>query len=129
MKQFLSFAVGLITFCIYSIPTTALAGPLPIDNWAIREVIQGVEVSPNGQKMALLRNDSRDGNPIVEIYDTSDLSKEPTRFNSTKMELTSLSWISDEYLLFGARKQYYNRIQGFNRGTYKSLAATYNIKS
>ena len=127
MKKFLSLAMAVLALGMCSLLTTGLAKTLPIENWAIREVIQNVEVSPNGKKIALLRNDSRDGNPIVEIYHTSDLTKEPQRFNAKKMEFTSVGWLNDETLFMSTRVQYYKRIKDFNQGTYLFGGALYNI--
>jgi dipeptidyl aminopeptidase/acylaminoacyl peptidase len=110
-------------------PAAAQDSPPPLEYFAIREVIQQVEVSPNGEKMALLRNDSKDGNPIIEIYDTSDLTKTPERIGSDPMELTSLFWANDNFLVFNARQKIRNRIEGFNDGVYRSSAASYNLRT
>lgn len=102
----------------------------PLEYFAIREVIQQVEVSPDGKKMALLRNDSKDGNPILEIYETDNLGKTPRRIASDPMELVAINgWVNNENLVFLARQKIRNRIEGFNRGVYSSQAVTYNLPS
>ena len=103
-------------------------GP-PIENFAIREVIQQVQVSPDGTKMALLRNDSKDGDPIIEIYETADLTKTPVRVAADPMELQSLAWVNDENLLLSARQRVRKRIRGFNQGVFRGQAVMYNLDS
>jgi len=80
------------------------AEPVPLDYWAVRNAIQNVSVSPSGKYMALMKIESRDGDPVIEIYDTSDLSKPYSRSNAKPMEFESLSWITDDTLFGVSRK-------------------------
>ena len=78
--------------------------PVPLDYWAVRNAIQNVSVSPSGKYMALMKIESRDGDPIIEIYDTNDLSKPISRSNAKPMEFESISWLTDERLFGVSRK-------------------------
>ena len=103
--------------------------PYPLEYWAMRPVISGVEVSPDGKRLALLRIPSRGANPILEIYDAADLQKKPFRMNADPMELEWFSWVTDTHILFGARRQVRERIKGFNQGTFKSKIVFFDIES
>ena len=93
--------------------------PYPLDYWAMRSVIDGVELSPDGKHLALMRIPSKDGNPIVEIYDAADLGKQPFRLNAEPMEIIGFSFISDAQILFQARQAVRDTIRGREQDTYK----------
>ena len=98
----------------------------PLDFWARRSAVSNVELSPDGSKFALLRIIERGGNPIIEVYETDNLDKEPRRIDSNPMEITGFNWITDDVLLFSARQQVRDDIEGFNQGTYEGKNATYD---
>jgi len=41
--------------------------PYPLDYWALREVINRVQVSPDGKHLALMKIPSKRANPIIEV--------------------------------------------------------------
>ena len=43
--------------------------PYPLEYFALREVINEVTVSPDGGRLAMLKILSREGNPILHIYE------------------------------------------------------------
>jgi len=96
-----------------------VAGPYPVEYFAMRAVVNNVRVSPDGKHLALMKIQTRDGNPIIEVYDAEDLSKDPFRMNSDPMEIEFFSWVSDRDILFRARQQVRKRIEGFNQGVYE----------
>lgn len=99
----------------------------PLDYWARRAAVSNIELSPDGSKFALLRILERGGNPIIEIYETDNLDKEPRRIDSNPMEITSLGgWITDDTLIFSARQQVRDQIEGWNQGTYEYKNAIYD---
>lgn len=103
--------------------------PYPLEYWAMRPVISGVEVSPDGKRLALLRIPSRGANPILEIYDAADLQKKPFRMNADPMELEWFDWVTDTHILFGARRQVRERVKGFNQDTFKYKLVLFDIES
>lgn len=105
------------------------AEPLPLEYWAVRSALNNVQVSPDGKYVSFMKINSKKGNPIVEIYDASDLSKEPIRFNAGKLEITGYSWISEEEMTVSFRGQVSKKIKGFNRGAYKNKFALYSVES
>ena len=99
----------------------------PIEYWAMRAVISNVAVSPDGKHLALMRIPSKDGDPIIEVYDAADLSKEPFRLNADPMEITGFYWASDRDILFTLRQQVRDKIEGFNRGVYEFRLAVLDV--
>ena len=111
-----------------SLPAASQAKePYPLEYWALREVIDHVQVSPDGKYLGLMKIPSRDGNPIIEIYDASDLSKDPFRLNADPMEITNFYWVSNTDIVFSLRQKVRDRIEGFNEGVYETLLATVDV--
>ena len=64
--------------------------PYPLEAWAKRADMQNVSISPDGNRLALLKIATDEGNPILEIYDTNDLSARPFKMNADPMEMVGL---------------------------------------
>ena len=110
-------ALGSLVIAVL-LATEVKAEGYPLDYWARRAAVGNIELSPDGSKFALLRILERGGNPIIEIYETDNLDKEPRRIDSKPMEITSLGgWITDDTLIFSARQQVRDQIEGWNQGT------------
>ena len=97
--------------------------PYPIEDWAKRADMQNVSLSPDGNKLALLKIPSAEENPILEVYDANNLSKKPFRMNANPMEITRFYWATDDKIIFSARQVVRKKIDGFNDGVYKSSSA------
>jgi len=111
MKKFLFSTIAslaLLSTSAYAAETTAANGssanPVPIDYFAVRDAVTNVSVSPSGAHMGLMKISSREGDPVLEIYDTADLSKTPRRINANPMELLGFSWITDDLIVVTARQ-------------------------
>ena len=118
MKRCTNVGVAVAVAVAVIIGTFALAKPYPLEQWAMRHVVDNVRVSPNGKRLAMLKIPSRDGNPVIEVYDAADLKKEPFRLDAKPMEILGFFWINDDRILFTARQAVRKRIDGFNRGVY-----------
>ena len=102
---------------------------VPIDIWALRDTIATADISPDGQHLMLLRMPSKDGNYVMEIYKTSDLSKPWRRLNADPMEIITAQFVSDDYIYGTAWQLVRDRVTGPEddaRG-YKSFG--YSLKS
>lgn len=139
MKWLIAAVLGVFALASYAADTPAKEsspdvaeespdGPYPLEYWALRRAIGNVEVSPDGKHLALLRIASRDGNPVLEVYDAADLKKDPFRMNADPMEIEFFYWVSDKHVLFLARQKVRNVIDGFNRGVYRYKLAMLNIE-
>jgi dipeptidyl aminopeptidase/acylaminoacyl peptidase len=102
--------------------------PLPLENWAIREVMQGTAINPSGDLLAYMSNPSREGDPIIEIYETEKLDGKPSRVGAKHMEVTGFSWVSDNHMLVSFRQKVRNRIEDFNQGVYEGKLALFNVE-
>ena len=103
--------------------------PYPLEQWAMREVISNVSVSPDGTRLALMRIPTRNGDPIIEIYDAADLAKKPFRLNAAPMELVGISgWLNDRLLFFAARQAVRDEVEGRERDTYRYRTSLLDVE-
>ena len=101
--------------------------PYSLEYWALRDTFRNVGLSADGTYMGLLRIPNRGADPIIEVYETADLEKEPFRLNADPMEITGYSWISDTALVFSLRQRVRDQIEGFNRGVYEYKLVMLNV--
>ena len=114
-----------LLFCLFV--TEVTAEPYPLDYWARRSAVTGVSLSPDGSKFALTRILERGGNPIIELYDSDDLSAKPVRIDSSPSEIMpGVSWIDDDVFLFSTRQRVREIIEGFNQGVYEYQNVKYD---
>lgn len=106
----------------------ALADPYPLDYWARRSAISNVTVSPDGTRLGLLRIPAQGKNPIIEIYDTDDLSETPFRVNANPMEITGFRWVDDATIVMNARQAVRDQIDGYNQGVYEYRIALLDVE-
>jgi len=102
--------------------------PYPLDVFAQRSSLSSIELSPNGKKLALLRISEKEGNPILEIYDTNDLTKPPYRVDANPMEVTGYGWVSDNDIILNLRQKVRKKIDGFNQGVYGGKIAKLDLR-
>ncbi|KPF61979.1 alpha/beta hydrolase family protein [Porphyrobacter sp. AAP60] len=84
-------ALGLATAA--PVPTQA-QGNVPIEVWALRDVVSQVQLSPDGKNVLVHKVESREGDYLLEIYSADDLSKPLRRLNADPMEIVTATWVS-----------------------------------
>ena len=120
-----SLAVAATTLSIH-----AQAGePYPLEYFALRDVVSDVEVSPDGKRVAMLKILSREGNPILHVYDASDLSKDPFVVNSNPMEIVGYDWVSDRDIVITLRQKVRDKIEGQNQGVYEYRIGVLDVEN
>ena len=119
MTNMAKTAIALGALAAAMVAGAKTPAPYPLEQWAMREVISNVSVSPDGTQVALMKIPTRDGNPIIEIYDAADLAKKPFRLNADPMELTGFRWLNDDLLLFQARQRIRDQVEGRERDVYR----------
>jgi hypothetical protein len=70
----------------------AIAGdvePYPLEYFALRAVVDNVTVSPDGKHVAMLKILSREGDPVLHVYETGDLDKRPFTVDADPAEIYS----------------------------------------
>jgi dipeptidyl aminopeptidase/acylaminoacyl peptidase len=120
------FFVGtvLAVLAVFGMPAQAAEKiePYALEEWAKRDDISNVSLSPDGEKLALLKIATKDGNPNLEVYDANDLGARPFIMNAKPMEMTRFYWATDDKIIFSARLKVRDKIEGFNRGVYKTTS-------
>ncbi len=101
--------------------------PYPLEYFALREAMNNVEVSPDGKRVAMLRILTRNGDPILHVYDASDLDNDPLVVNSDPMEIRSYSWVSDTDIVLVLRQKMRDKIGGQNEGVYSFKIALLDV--
>ena len=94
--------------------------PYPLEEWAKRASTSNISLSPDGNKIAMLRINKVGENPVLEVYNANDLSAKPFRMDSDPMELRGARWVSDDEIIFNARQKVRDKIDGFNQGVYET---------
>ncbi len=108
---------------------SASADPVPVEYFALREAISNVAVSPDGKYMVLQKIESREGNPVIELYEANDLAKKPIRLAAEPMEFTGgLQWISDDIFVGVARQIVRRKIRGPEQDVRKYKFFAYSVE-
>ncbi|MEL6529367.1 MAG: prolyl oligopeptidase family serine peptidase [Pseudomonadota bacterium] len=94
--------VSVLGLSVAAPTETQAQASVPIDVWALRNVVNSVDVSPDGKHLLVLKVESREGEYLLEIYKTDDLSKPYRRLNADPMEITNARWVSDNIIFGGA---------------------------
>ena len=91
----LCFAVGAIV----TAPTqaeTPQAAITTIEAFSTMPQIRSVSVSPDGDRVAIVRATNKNGDYVIEIRETKDLSKKPVLLGADKMKVDSVSWLNNK---------------------------------
>jgi len=123
-----TFIIAVIFNLLVSIQSHSTE-PYPLEYFAQRFNINNVEISPEGKQLALLRIPSKKANPVLEIYDSSDLNKKPFRLDADPMEITGYGWLSEKDILVVLRQKVRDKIDGFNRGVYEGKIAKLDLRT
>lgn len=126
MQKALLISAVFYVFSLFA--PVANAEPYPLDYWALRSVINNAQVSPDGKYVAIMKIPSKDGDPIIEVYEAGNLDKEPFRLDADPMEITAFYWASEKHIVFALRQQVRDRIEGFNQGVYENRVAAVNVE-
>ncbi|MDJ0812943.1 MAG: prolyl oligopeptidase family serine peptidase [Woeseiaceae bacterium] len=113
----------LMGFC-----NTAAAKPYPLEYFALREVTNNVTISPDGERVAMLKILSREGNPILHVYDADDMDADAFVVNSDPMEIFSYYWASDEHIVMTLRQRTRKMVKGQEDSVYDYRIAILNVK-
>ncbi len=126
-------AAGALCLVQPAAPAVAQTTPghptVPLEVWALRDVINDVEVSPDGKHVLVQKLESKEGDYLLEIYDTEDMSKPLRRLNADPMEIIQVQWVSDNYIFGTAWEQNRHSVKGPEESTYDYKAFSYNLKA
>lgn len=115
IKTFLSVTLIMLASAKASdeTPTEPAADVSAIEAFAVLPSIRGVAVSPSGNKFSIVRSTSKEGDYIIEIRNTKDLTAEPVRLGADRMMVSGVTWLSDERILVSFRQLYQRRAEKF----------------
>jgi len=77
---------------------------IPIDVWALRDVVNAVQVSPDGKHVLVHMLESKEGDYLLKIFKIDDLTTPIRTLNAKPMELISARWVNDNFI-FGTAWQ------------------------
>ncbi|MEM9084489.1 MAG: prolyl oligopeptidase family serine peptidase [Pseudomonadota bacterium] len=101
---------------------------VPIDVWALRDVVNAVDLSPDGKHILVHKVESREGEYVLEIYKTDDLSKPLRRLNADPMEIIGAEWVTDDLIFGNAWEQVREKVRGPEDDTRDYLTYSYSLK-
>jgi dipeptidyl aminopeptidase/acylaminoacyl peptidase len=131
MKFFRSIALFLAASITAALSAFSVAAaqvePYPLDYFAVRAQMSGVALSPDGKYVAFQQILSKEGNPVIRIFNTNDLSKPMRTIGGDSMEVTGFNWVDETAMIVSFRAQVSDKIGGFNRGAYRGRLALYNV--
>ena len=135
MKRLLALTCALFAFSAPAFAdanTTAANGssvsPVPIDYWAIRNAVGAVEISPDGKHILVMKTESKDGDHVLEVYDTSDLSTPKRRLNANPMEIISARWVTNDKIFGTAWQVVRKRVGGPEEDVRSYKAFSYSLE-
>jgi dipeptidyl aminopeptidase/acylaminoacyl peptidase len=69
-----------------------------IESFSVLPALSAVSVSPDGKHVIIMRSTSKDGDYILEVRKTKELSKAPVMFGSERMEIQGAYWLNDKLM-------------------------------
>lgn len=96
--------LSLFGALLLAAPATAAPEPPSVEAFAMRPIVQDVDLSPSGEHLAVMRLQGRGQNYAISVYETADLSKKPYNIGAEHMDIVGVSWANDDYLLIRTRQ-------------------------
>ena len=121
-------ACSLFLLALLAPATSALAqSEVPLEYFALRESVKTVSVSPDGERLAMLKILTRKGNPYLHVYKTDDLDGKPYVVGSEKMEILSYSWAADAHIVMTFRQKTTDKLEGREQDVYQYRIALLDL--
>ena len=70
----------------------------------MRPIVRDVDLSPSGERLAVMRLLGRGQNYVIDVYDTDNIAGEPYTLGAEHMDIVGLDWANDERLLVRTRQ-------------------------
>ena len=122
-------SLGIVAAPAASQQNTTGMPTVPIEVWALRDVVNAVQVSPDGKHVLVHVVESKEGEYLLKIYKTEDMSKPFRVLNADPMEIISASWVSDRYIFGSAWQQNRSKVNGPEQGTYDYAGYAYDLQT
>ncbi|NMW31106.1 S9 family peptidase [Altererythrobacter sp. RZ02] len=102
---------------------------IPVEAWALRDVMTNVEISPNGKNLLLMKVESKEGEYIMQIYDATDFSKKPFTTNADPMEIIGASFVDDRFIFGRAWQVKRKSVKGPEEDVRDYLAFSFDLET
>ena len=90
--------------------------------------MNAVDLSPDGKHLLVHKVESREGEYLLEIYKTDDLSKPLRRLNADPMEIIGARWVTDNLVFGTAWQQVRERVRGPEDDTRNYISYSYDLE-
>ncbi|MEO1660913.1 MAG: prolyl oligopeptidase family serine peptidase [Pseudomonadota bacterium] len=115
---------GVFSIAIPATAQTESAKPVPLDYFAVLETMSNVALSPDGKYLAYRFIPAKNANAVIQILKVDDMTAKPFTAGSSKMDIQSFQWISNDTMWVNFRQQVREDIIDTNQGVYESRSAT-----
>lgn len=124
MQRFQPLTLAIIFLATIS---TAYAQPerLPPQVWADSMQVGELDMSPDGQRMAMLMRRERGAEPELIVFETGDISGSLQAIQPEGLVPTSLRWANNEYLVVN----FFFKTEDKGRPVFLSRSASYHVES
>jgi dipeptidyl aminopeptidase/acylaminoacyl peptidase len=132
MKILKAASIAAMAAAMMTVPGAVMsqnnaAKPVPIEVWALRDVVNAVQISPDGKHLLVHKTESKEGEYLLEIYETSNLTKPLRRLNADPMEIISARWVNDNYIFGTAWQVNRKKVQGGEEDVRDYKAFSYSL--
>ncbi len=86
---------------------------LDLEAFAMMPLVRTVSVSPDGAKVAVVRATSKEGDYVIEIRSTKDLTAQPVTLGAARMLVSSVSWLSNDRIIVSFRQLFQRRAEKY----------------
>ncbi len=130
----LAAATGVATIgALGAVPAVHAQGvselTIPIEDWALRDVVSNVQVSPDGKHVLVLMSPAKTADNLLLIYATDDMSKPLRTLNAEPMEIIQAQWVNDNYIFGTAWQQRRSKVRGPEDDTRDYKGFSYSLSA
>ncbi|MFZ9395274.1 MAG: alpha/beta hydrolase family protein [Erythrobacter sp.] len=110
----------------------AASQPVPVEVWSLRDVVNAVQMAPDGKHILVHKVESREGDYVLEIYKTEDLIAGKAapfrRLAADPMEIINARWVSNNHIFGTAWQVVRNSVKGPEQDIREYKSFSYNLE-
>ena len=103
--------------------------PYAFETWAVGSAMSNVDISADGRYVSFHQRLSREADPVLKIFNSSDLSTKPYILGGESLEIVQSSWIGNSQMIVVFRGRAREDIEGFNSGVYEYRLALFDMQT
>ncbi len=115
---------GAFSIALPANAQTESAKPVPLDYFAVLETMSNVALSPDGKYLAYRFIPAKNANAVIQILKVDDMTIKPYTAGSSKMDIQTFQWISNDTMWVNFRQQVREDIIDTNQGVYENRSAS-----